>query len=425
MSIIKNIYARQILDSRANPTLEVEIITEDGAKGRAAVPSGASTGMHEALELRDKLNPHYLGRGVQKLVEYIHTTLKKELIGKSVFDQRAIDEILITLDGTPNKSVLGANTILGISLALAKAAASQLNLPLFKYLGGLQANVLPTPMINILNGGVHANNTVDIQEFMIMPVKASSFSEALRMGVEVFHHLGNILRKKGLSTNVGDEGGFAPNLPSNEAAIELVLEAIEQAKYIPGEDIVLALDAASSEWYDMKTKQYHFKKYSSHTFTSEALVEFWKTWINKYPIASIEDGMAENDWEGWQQLTKSIGNTIQLVGDDLFVTQVDRLKKGIENKVANAILIKMNQVGTLSETLDTILLAQKKGYRTIISHRSGETEDTSIADLAVACNTGQIKTGSVCRTDRTAKYNQLLRIEEALATQARFFGSIN
>jgi enolase len=422
MSVIKNIYARQILDSRGNPTIEVDIWTEQGVLGRAAVPSGASTGQHEAIELRDKDSTIYLGKGVQKAANHIKDIIAPALVGKSVFDQQAIDTLLIKLDGTLNKAHLGANAILGVSIAVAKAAAVSLNIPLYQYIGGINAHVLPTPMINIFNGGAHADNNVDIQEFMIMPIKANSFAEALRMGVEVFHQLGHILKGKGLSTNVGDEGGFASNVSSNEAVMEFILQAIEKAGYRPGEDISIALDAASSEFYQAEQKSYHFKKSNGQKLSSLELVEFWKHWVQKYSIISIEDGMAEDDWEGWHQLTQAIGSQVQLVGDDLFVTNTKRLAKGIDQNIANAILIKMNQIGTLSETLDTVSLAKEHGYRNIISHRSGETEDSTIADLAVALNTGQIKTGSVTRTDRTAKYNQLLRIEEALGIHARFAG---
>ena len=422
MSKIKDIHARKILDSRGNPTIEVEVWTEQGARGRAAVPSGTSTGQHEAVELRDGDSTRYLGRGVHQSINHVNDTLKNALIDMSVFNQRAIDRLMIELDETTNKSNLGANAILGVSIAVAKAAAQELGMHLYRYLGGIHAHVLPTPMINILNGGVHADNTVDLQEFMVMPVKAECFSEALRMGVEVFHYLGYILQEKGLSTNVGDEGGFAPRVASNEAAIELVLQAIEKAGYKPGEDILIALDAASSEFYEAKEECYHFRKSSGNRLTVPELVAFWQSWLQKYPIGSIEDGMAEDDWEGWRQLTQAVGQQVQLVGDDLFVTNVNRLQKGIDAKMANAVLVKMNQVGTLSETLDTVSLAQRNGYHSIISHRSGETEDSTIADLAVALNAGQIKAGSVSRTDRTAKYNQLLRIEEALGSSARFAG---
>lgn len=420
MAIISKMHARQILDSRGNPTIEVDVWTASGALGRAAVPSGASRGQHEALELRDQDNPAYLHRGVQQAINHVTHILGPALIGKPVFEQRTIDHLLIQLDGTPNKSKLGANAILGVSIAIAKAAANALGLPLYRYLGGLNGYVLPTPLINICNGGAHAHNNIDIQEFMIMPLQAASFAQALRMSVEVFHHLGLILQARGLSTNVGDEGGFAPSLSTNEEAIELILQAIEKAGYRPGEDIALAIDAASSAWYQPVEGIYQFKKSTKQQLTSAELVAFWQEWTNKYPILSIEDGMAEDDWKGWQQLTKVMGNRIQLVGDDLFVTQVDKLQQGITQHVANAILIKMNQVGTLTETMDTVTLAKRNGYRTIISHRSGETEDTTIADLAVALQAGQIKAGSVSRTDRTAKYNQLLRIEEELGIYAQF-----
>jgi len=420
MGIINKVHARQILDSRGNPTIEVDIWTECGAMGRASVPSGASTGQHEALELRDQDNSAYLKKGVQQAINHVQNILGPAVIGKSVFDQRAIDHLLIQLDGTPNKRKLGANAILGVSIATAKAAANAVGLPLYRYLGGLNAYVLPTPMINICNGGAHADNNIDIQEFMIVPIQAASFAEALRMGVEVFHHLGLILQEKGFSTNVGDEGGFAPSLSTNEAAIELILQAIEKAGYRPGEEIALAIDAASSEWYQPADGTYCFKKSTNQQLTADELVTFWQQWVHKYPIISIEDGMAEDDWKGWQQLTKAMGQQVQLVGDDLFVTRVDKLQQGITQQAANAILIKMNQVGTLTETLDTVALAKRSGYRTIISHRSGETEDTTIADLAVALQAGQIKTGSVSQKDRTAKYNQLLRIEEALGNYAQF-----
>jgi len=421
MSIIINIHARQILDSRGNPTVEVDVITENGVLGRAAVPSGASTGEHEAVELRDG-GDSFMGKGVAKAVENVNTSIAEELVGASVFEQNAIDEAMIALDGTPNKSKLGANAILGVSLAVAKAAANELNMPLYRYVGGVSANTLPVPMMNILNGGAHADNTIDLQEFMIMPVKATSFSEALRMGVEVFQHLGELLKANKLSINVGDEGGFAPSVGSNEEAIELVLQSIERAGYRPGEDIFIALDAASSEFYHAQERRYYFKKTSGQACSSGELVAFWEDWLRRYPIISIEDGMAEDDWEGWQQLTDTVGSQVQLVGDDLFVTNVARLQQGIDKKVANAILIKMNQAGTLSETMTTTRLASRHAYNSIISHRSGETEDTTIADLAVALNTGQIKAGSVSRSDRTAKYNQLLRIEEALGEQGQFAG---
>ncbi len=422
MSKLKDIHARQILDSRGNPTIEVEVWTKDGAVGRAAVPSGASNGRHEALELRDGDDSKYLGRGVQKSINHVKEVLRNALIGLSVFDQGILDHLMIELDGTPNKSKLGANTILGTSLAIAKAAAHEVKMPLYRYLGGVNANILPTPMINILNGGMHADNAIDFQEFMIMPVKADSFSEALRMGVEVFHHLGKLLKAKGFSTNVGDEGGFAPNFDNHEKAIEFILKAIEKAGYRPGEDIFVALDPAASTFYDLQAKCYHFKKSSGKKLSSEELVAFWQGWVHQYPILSIEDGMAEDDWEGWCQLTAAVGNKVQLVGDDLFVTNTARLQKGIDIQAANAILIKMNQIGTLSETMETVKLATRNAYNSIISHRSGETEDSTIADLAVALNTGQIKTGAVSRAERTAKYNQLLRIEEALGPHAQFAG---
>lgn len=422
MSKIKDIHARHILDSRGNPTVEVVVWTQDGAIGTAAVPSGVSIGRHEAIELRDMDNPQYLGRGVQKAIHHVKSTLKNALVGISVFEQVHLDRLMLALDGTSNKSKLGANALLGVSLAIAKAAAASARMPLYRYLGGVNANTLPTPMINVLNGGAHADNTIDFQEFMIMPVKAASFSESLRMGVEVFHHLGQLLKANKLSVNIGDEGGFAPSIASNEKAIELVLKSIEKAGYRPGEDIFIALDAAASEFYDPQEKCYHFKKTSGKKRSSEELIVFWKDWLQKYPILSIEDGMAEDDWEGWRQLTAAVGNRVQLVGDDLFATNVARLQQGIDTRVANAILIKMNQVGTLSETMEAVQLASRNAYNSIVSHRSGETEDTTIADLAVALNTGQIKTGSVSRSDRTAKYNQLLRIEEALGEYGKFAG---
>ncbi len=420
MSDIKYVYARQLLDSRGNPTVEVDIVTEEGFFGRAAIPSGASTGAHEAVELRDKDPKKYMGKGVLKAVKHVNTILAKELVGISVFEQNLIDQIMIELDGTPTKSKIGANAILGVSLAVAKAAAEASNQPLYRYIGGVQAHTLPVPMMNILNGGSHADNSIDFQEFMIMPVKAPSFSDALRMGTEVFHHLKSVLKKKGLSTNVGDEGGFAPNIASNQEAIEIVLKAIETAGYKPGEDIFIALDAASTEFYDSKTGKYHFKKSTGEKLSSLEMADFWKNWVKKYPIISIEDGMAEDDWKGWKQLTDLIGSKVQLVGDDLFVTNVKRLEKGINQSIANAILVKVNQIGTLTETIDAVQLAQRNSYKTIMSHRSGETEDCTIADLAVALNTGQIKTGSASRSDRMAKYNQLLRIEEELGETAIF-----
>ncbi len=422
MSFIARIYARQILDSRGNPTVEVDVYTENGILGRAAVPSGASTGVHEAVELRDGDPKMYMGKSVLKAVENVNTVINQELNGMYVLDQRGIDEALIQLDGTENKSNLGANAILGVSLAVAKAAAEETGLPLYRYIGGVNAHVLPVPMMNILNGGSHADNGIDFQEFMVMPVNAPNFSTALRMGTEIFHHLKNVLKSEGLSTNVGDEGGFATNIKSNKEAIEYVIKAIEKAGYRPGEDVYIALDAASSEFYNEKEKIYHFKKSTNDKLTASEMVSFWKEWTEKYPIISIEDGLAEDDWDGWKQLTEAIGQKVQLVGDDLFVTNIKRLKQGIEQHVGNSILIKVNQIGTLTETLAAIEMAHKNSYTSVISHRSGETEDTTIADLAVAMNTGQIKTGSASRTDRMAKYNQLLRIEENLGDRAVYEG---
>lgn len=422
MSLITNIRARQILDSRGNPTVEVDVITQNGVLGRAAVPSGASTGTHEAAELRDGDKKRFLGKGVLNAVENVNSTINDELNGLSVFDQSHLDQLMISLDGSGNKSVLGANAVLGVSLAIAKAAAIELNQPLYRYVGGVNANVLPIPLMNILNGGSHADNSIDFQEFMIVPLGAKSFSEALRMGTEVFHHLKAVLKKKGMSTNVGDEGGFAPNLESNEEAIKVVLQAIETAGYRPGEDIYIAMDAASSEFYDAKSGQYVFKKSTGDKLSSSDMVSFWADWTRKYPIVSIEDGLAEEDWAGWKQLTQKIGDKVQLVGDDLFVTNVNFLKKGIDTQTANSILVKVNQIGTLSETIDAVTLAKENSYTTIMSHRSGETEDSTIADLAVALNCGQIKTGSASRSDRIAKYNQLLRIEEELGPGAKFLG---
>jgi enolase len=422
MTFIANIHARQILDSRGNPTLEVEVVTESGALGRAAVPSGASTGIHEAVELRDGDKSRYLGKGVLKAVENVNTVIKEELIGEYVFDQTAIDQRLIALDGTANKANLGANAILGVSLACARAAAEALGQPLYRYVGGVNANLLPIPMMNIINGGSHADNSIDFQEFMIMPVGATCFSDAIRMGTEVFHHLKKVLQDKGYSTNVGDEGGFAPNLKSNEEAIECVLAAIEKAGYKPGKDIYIALDAAASEFYIEKENVYHFKKSSGEKLTPKQMANYWTDWTKKYPIISIEDGLAEDDWKGWELLSKQIGDKVQLVGDDLFVTNVKRLKRGIEEGIANSILVKVNQIGTLTETIDAVQMAQTHSYTSVMSHRSGETEDTTIADLAVALNCGQIKTGSASRSDRIAKYNQLLRIEEELGSAARYLG---
>ncbi|MGF1583886.1 MAG: phosphopyruvate hydratase [Bacteroidales bacterium] len=421
MGQIARIHARQILDSRGNPTIEVEVITNSGYFGRAAVPSGASTGVHEAVELRDGDKEKYLGKGVQKAVDNVNTVINDELTGYDVQDQNGIDAAMIQLDGTENKGNLGANAILGVSLAVARAAASSTGQDLFRYIGGVNANTLPVPMMNILNGGSHADNKIDIQEFMIMPVGASSFSEALRMGAEIFHTLKSVLKKAGHSTNVGDEGGFAPNLGSNEEAIEVVLEAIKQAGYKAGEDILIALDAAASEFYNKEKQIYEFES-TGQTFTNLQLVEFWTEWVNKYPIASIEDGFDEDDWTGWNALQKAVGDRVQLVGDDLFVTNVKRLQRGIEEGSANSILIKVNQIGTLTETINAVQLATQNQMTSIISHRSGETEDNFIADLAVALNTGQIKTGSASRSDRVAKYNQLLRIEETLGDLAKYPG---
>ena len=422
MSEIIDVKAREILDSRGNPTVEVEVMTEGGAIGRAAVPSGASTGTHEAVELRDGDKKRYLGRGVSKAVANVNDIICHELIGFDVFEQRAIDKFMNELDGTPNKGKLGANAILGVSLAIAKAAAKESRQPLYRYLGGVNAHVMPVPLMNIMNGGEHADNSIDFQEFMIMPLAADSFKEALRMGVEVFHALKGVLKKKGYSTNVGDEGGFAPNIKSNVEAIETVLEAIKAAGYKAGEEIMIAMDAAVSELYDAETGMYIFKKSGGEKMSTSDLVSFWTDWSNKYPILSIEDGLAEDDWDGWQALTAAIGDRVQLVGDDLFVTNVDRLQKGIDNDIANSILIKVNQIGSLSETIDAVNLATRNGYTSIMSHRSGETEDTTIADLAVALNCGQIKTGSASRSDRIAKYNQLLRIEEELGSMAIYPG---
>ncbi|NUQ23697.1 MAG: phosphopyruvate hydratase [Saprospiraceae bacterium] len=422
MSSIIDIRAREILDSRGNPTVEVEVLTEDGYMGRAAVPSGASTGKHEAVELRDDDDARFLGKGVLNACKHVEEVLAEELIGVDVFEQRYIDQLMIEIDGTPNKAKLGANAILGVSLAVAKAAAEASGQELYRYLGGVNAHVLPVPMMNILNGGSHADNSIDFQEFMIMPVGAESFSEALRMGVEVFHHLKKVLKSKGYSTNVGDEGGFAPNIKSNVEAIETVLKAIEAAGYRPGEDLMIAMDAAASEFYDEATGLYHFKKSTGDKLTTSEMVSFWTDWCNRFPILSIEDGLHEDDWDGWQALTQALGNRVQLVGDDLFVTNTTRLQRGIDMGVANSILIKVNQIGTLTETIDAVNLATRNAYTSVMSHRSGETEDTTIADLAVALNTGQIKTGSASRSDRIAKYNQLLRIEEDLADAAIFPG---
>lgn len=421
MSNIISIHGRQILDSRGNPTVEVDVLTENGFLGRAAVPSGASTGIHEAAELRDN-GTAYLGKGVLNAVKNVNETIADCLEGEHVLDQRRIDDLLIALDGTENKSNLGANAILAVSLAVAKAAAQEASLPLYRYVGGVNAKTLPIPLMNILNGGAHADNAIDFQEFMVVPVGAESFSHSLQMGVEIFHHLKKVLKSKGYSTNVGDEGGFAPDIRSNEEAIETVLTAIESAGFIPGENVMIAMDAAASEFYDVNKKQYIFKKSDKRVMSSPELVDYWAEWVKKYPIISIEDGLAEDDWAGWKLLTEKLGNKCQLVGDDLFVTNVKRLAEGIKQGVGNSILVKVNQIGTLSETMDTVQLATSNKYTSIMSHRSGETEDNTIADLAVAMHTGQIKTGSASRSDRMAKYNQLLRIEEELGSQANFPG---
>ena len=422
MSFITDIYAREILDSRGNPTVEVDVITKKGTMGRASVPSGASTGAHEAVELRDGDKNRYMGRGVSKAVENVNDLISDELIGMSIFDQRDIDAAMIALDGTPNKSKLGANAILGVSLAVAKAAAQEARMPLYRYLGGVNAHVMPVPMMNILNGGSHADNSIDFQEFMIVPLGADTFSEALRMGVETFHHLKDVLKKKGYSTNVGDEGGFAPNIKSNDEAIEIVLQAIEKAGYKPGVDMMIAMDAAASEFYVESEGVYHFKKSDGKKLTSDEMVDYWATWAKKYPIFSIEDGLFEDDWSGWKKLTQKLGASTQLVGDDLFVTNTERLQRGIDEDVANSILVKVNQIGSLTETIEAVQLATRNAYTSIMSHRSGETEDTTIADLVVALNCGQIKTGSASRTDRVAKYNQLIRIEEELGENAVYPG---
>ena len=422
MSLIAALKARQVLDSRGNPTIEVDLITDNGYFGRAIVPSGASTGKHEAVELRDNDKSRYIGKGVSKAVNNVNTVIQEELRGFSIFDQNAIDNAMISLDGTDNKSKLGANAILGVSLAAAKAAANACGQPLYRYIGGVNANTLPLPMMNILNGGAHADNSIDFQEFMIMPAGADTFSESLRMGVEVFHALKSVLRDKGMSTNVGDEGGFAPNLKSNEEAIQVVIQAIEKAGYKPGKDIYIAMDAASTEFYDEASGMYIFKKSSGEKLTSAQMVDFWKDWCAKYPIISIEDGIAEDDWKGWSDLNKAIGDKVQLVGDDIFVTNVKRLQRGITEKAANSILVKVNQIGSLTETINAVTMAKENSFTVVMSHRSGETEDTTIADLAVALNTGQIKTGSASRSDRIAKYNQLLRIEEELGGSAVFSG---
>jgi enolase len=418
MSYISGIFARQILDSRGNPTIEVDVLTEEGALGRAAVPSGASTGVHEAVELRDGDKKIFGGKGVLKAVKNVNETIAAKLMGYEVADQTGIDELMIQLDGTPNKGKLGANAILAVSMAAAKAAAEEAGLPLYRYIGGTNAKTLPIPMMNILNGGAHADNKIDFQEFMVMPVGAPNFSEGLRWGIEIFHALKSVLKKKGFSTNVGDEGGFAPDIQSNEEAIDTVMTAITTAGFKAGTQIAIAMDPAVSEMYDGAKKVYHFHKSDGKKLSSEKMVDFWANWVKSYPIVSIEDGMAEDDWKGWKLLTDKLGSKIQLVGDDLFVTNVTRLQEGIEKGVANALLVKVNQIGTVTETINAVTLAQHNSYNTIMSHRSGETEDTTIADLAVALNCGQIKTGSASRTDRMAKYNQLLRIEELLGSSA-------
>ncbi len=422
MSVIVDIRAREILDSRGNPTVEVEVLTENGIMGRAAVPSGASTGKYEAVELRDNDKSRFLGRGVLNACNNIDDKIREALIGEDVFEQRYIDDIMIELDGTENKSLLGANAILGVSMAVAKAAAEESGQSLYRYVGGVNAHVMPVPMMNILNGGSHADNSIDFQEFMIMPLGAELFSEGLRMGVEVFHHLKTVLKAKGYSTNVGDEGGFAPNIKSNEEAIEIVLKAIEAAGYKPGIDIMIAMDAAASEFYNEEEKLYHFHKSGGKKLSSDEMVDYWASWVDKYPIFSIEDGLHEDDWSGWSKMTKALGNRIQIVGDDLFVTNTKRLQRGIETEAANSILVKVNQIGSITETIDAVNLATRNGFTSVMSHRSGETEDTTIADLAVALNTGQIKTGSASRSDRIAKYNQLLRIEEELGDSAFYPG---
>jgi enolase len=428
MSYILSVHARQILDSRGNPTVEADVVTEHGITGRAAVPSGASTGTHEAVELRDG-GKAYMGKGVRKAIDNVNTVIAEALVGENILNQRAIDTILLELDGTENKKKLGANAILAVSLAAAKAAAQVAGLPLYRYIGGTNARTLPIPLMNILNGGAHADNAIDFQEFMIVPVGATTFSDGLRMGVEIFHNLKKVLKAKGYSTNVGDEGGFAPEIKSNEEAIETVLKAIETSGYRPGDQVMIAMDAAASEFYDPKKKKYIFKKSDNKVLSSQEMVEYWTKWVKKYPIISIEDGLAEDDWKGWKALTESIGNKCQLVGDDLFVTNVKRLQEGIDQNIANSILVKVNQIGSLTETIEAVDLAHRNSYTSVMSHRSGETEDSTIADLAVALNCGQIKTGSASRSDRMAKYNQLLRIEEELADEAyypgknyRFFG---
>lgn len=422
MNLITDVFARQILDSRGNPTLEVDIVTDSGAFGRAAVPSGASTGKYEAFELRDGNPEIYLGKSVHKAIGHVNGILCDSIIGMPVEDQVGIDHLMIDIDGTPNKSILGANALLAVSLASAKAAAATTGQMLYNYIGGVNARLLPIPMMNILNGGSHADNSIDFQEFMVMPVAADSFSQSLRIGTEIFHHLKSVLKKKGLATNVGDEGGFAPNLKSNEQAMEMVLKAVENAGYRPGEDVFISMDAAASEFYNSEESVYHFHQSTGDKLTSSEMVDYWVEWCNKYPILSIEDGLDEDDWEGWQNMTNILGSKIQLVGDDLFVTNVNRLQRGITEKAANSLLVKVNQIGTLTETINAVQLAHNNSFTSVMSHRSGETEDNTIADLSVALNTGQIKTGSASRSDRMAKYNQLLRIEEALGDSALFLG---
>tara|TARA_Y100000589_G_scaffold192101_1_gene181888 strand:- start:89 stop:1378 length:1290 start_codon:yes stop_codon:yes gene_type:complete len=422
MTLISDIHARQILDSRGNPTVEVDVVTESGAFGRAAVPSGASTGKYEAVELRDADKSVYMGKGVLKAVDHVNGALYDSLLGMPVEDQAAIDQLMIDIDGTSNKSVIGANAMLAVSLASAKAAAASTGQMLYNYIGGVNARMLPIPMMNILNGGSHADNAIDFQEFMVMPVGADSFSQSLRIGTEIFHHLKAVLKSKGLATNVGDEGGFAPNLRSNEEAMEMVLKAIENAGYRPGEDVFVSMDAAASEFYNAEESVYHFHQSTGNKLTSSEMVDYWADWCKKYPILSIEDGLDEDDWTGWKSLTDRLGDKVQLVGDDLFVTNVNRLSRGINEGIANSLLVKVNQIGTLTETINAVQMAQVNSYTSVMSHRSGETEDNTIADLAVALNTGQIKTGSASRSDRMAKYNQLLRIEEALGDSALFLG---
>ena len=422
MSLISDIHARQILDSSGNPTIEVDVVTECGAFGRAAVPSGASTGKYEAVELRDGDKSIYMGKSVHKAIDNVNGPLYDSLVGLPIEDQAGIDQLMIDIDGTPNKSIMGANAMLAISLASAKAAAASTGQMLYNYIGGVNARTLPIPMMNILNGGSHADNAIDFQEFMVMPVGAESFSDSLRMGTEIFHHLKAVLKSKGLATNVGDEGGFAPNLRSNVEAMEMVLRAIENAGYRPGEDVFVSMDAAASEFYNAEEGVYHFHQSTGDKLTSSEMVDYWADWVKKYPILSIEDGLDEDDWAGWKSMTDALGDKIQLVGDDLFVTNVERLSRGITEGIANSLLVKVNQIGTLTETINAVQMAQNNSFTTVMSHRSGETEDNTIADLAVALNTGQIKTGSASRSDRMAKYNQLLRIEEALGASAIFNG---